>query len=78
MNLGEGLDEIGEWAFMKCTSLHEINAPPTVKTIRDYTFSPCSHLTIVNPGGLEEVGKGAFRKAHCFNASCIIIPRAVT
>jgi hypothetical protein len=46
-NLGEVLEEIGEGAFYECLSLREISIPPTVKAIKDRTFSGCSSLTRV-------------------------------
>ncbi len=34
MTLGEGLEEIGEYAFGWCTTLHEIIMPDAIKEIK--------------------------------------------
>jgi hypothetical protein len=50
VNLGEGLEEIGRYAFNGCKSLHEISTPPGVKVIKEKTYTSCTQLTIVNLG----------------------------
>ena len=76
VNLGEGLEEIGEGAFQLCTSLHETFVPDAVKAIKELAFSGCSGLTIVILGeGLEEMGEAAF--GWCDSLARIVIPPAV-
>ena len=50
VNLGQGLEEIGDLAFYDCISLHEILIPLAVKKIKDDAFRGCSGLTVVNIG----------------------------
>ena len=74
--LGEGLEEIGKWAFRECTSLREIVIPPAVRVIHKWAFAHCLHLTIVVLGeGLEEIGQGAF--LNCTLLREIAIPPAI-
>jgi hypothetical protein len=74
--LGEGLEEIGRWAFCGCTSLRVIVIPPTVRVIHKWAFAHCSQLTIVVLGkGLEEIGQGAF--LNCTSLREIAIPPAI-
>ncbi len=59
VDLGEGVEEIGEGAFDECISLNEILIPPAVRAIKDNTFSGCSELTAVNCGErLKEIREG--------------------
>ncbi len=69
--LRNGLEEIGEQAAGRCTSL--LTIPPNVRAIKERAFDDCSGLTAVTLGnGLEEIGEGAF----CGYRSliCIAIP----
>jgi hypothetical protein len=43
--LGEGLKEIGEAAFARCTSLREIVIPPAVRVIHEGAFKHGGHST---------------------------------
>ncbi len=54
MTLGDGLEEIGEWAYDNCTSLEHIIIPPAVKKIHDYAFKLCSNLTNIEFCGYIE------------------------
>jgi hypothetical protein len=45
--LNDGLEEIGECAFAKCTSLVRIAIPPAVTAIHDEAFKECPNLTNV-------------------------------
>jgi hypothetical protein len=47
INLGEGLEEIGEGAFSECTSLRDITIPRAVKIINGMAFLRCTQLTHV-------------------------------
>jgi hypothetical protein len=59
------LEEIGEEAFMLCTSVREIIIPNAVRTIKDGAFCNCMGLTSVTLGdGLEEIGAGDFIPAQ--------------
>ncbi len=45
--LNDGLEEIGEGAFLRCRSLVRINIPPSVREIDEMAFEDCSNLTTV-------------------------------
>jgi hypothetical protein len=75
--LGEGLEEIGERAFIECSSLRDIIIPNAVSKIKDDTYSQCCNLTNVRLGeGLRYIGEGAFRE--CTSLQHIEIPESVT
>ncbi len=47
MILGNGLEEIEEYAFYDCTSLVSIKIPPAIRVIHKMAFNECSNLTTV-------------------------------
>lgn len=57
--LGEGLKNIGEGAFQRCISLHQINFPTTVTIIENQAFDGDGCLQLVQSRlseGLEKIG----------------------
>ena len=65
MELSEGLERIEFGAFLKCTSLQQINIPPTVKVIGAWAFHGCSQLGDVElHEGLVRIEDSAFRGCH--------------
>jgi hypothetical protein len=61
VTLGDGLEEIGEKAFMDCRFLEETTELNTIKRIKDWAFFNCFSLTAVTFGeGTEEIGRFAF------------------
>jgi hypothetical protein len=74
--LGNGLEEIGEYAFGGCTSLISIKIAPAVRAIQNWEFSYCSGLmTVILGNGLEEIGEYAFDE--CMSLLSIKIPSAI-
>ena len=64
-------------AFVGCSSLFEVELPPSIKTIGPSAFGQNEALTAVTlPESLTEVGVGAFDAAN--NLRSIRIPSAVT
>ena len=54
---------IGQWAFVRCSSLASIDIPNSVKTIGERAFSHCTSLASVNiPNSVTTIGEGAFNK----------------
>ncbi len=71
--LGEGLKEIGVWAFYYCTLLREIVIPPAVREIMCGAFEYCMGLmTVVLGKGLKEFGRMAFEECTLLHE--IVIP----
>ena len=57
----EGLQKIGNSAFIDCTSLESITLPSTVTEIGNYAFYDCMNLREVTFNeGLQEIGVNAF------------------
>ena len=50
----DGVTEIGEYAFDRCTSLTSVTIPASVTSIGDYAFYYCKSLASVTYGGTEE------------------------
>ena len=45
MKIPETVNRIGNWAFLDCEGLKNVNIPDGVKRIESWTFSNCSSLT---------------------------------
>ncbi len=69
--------EIGDDAFMGCSSLTSITIPDCVTSIGDMAFRGCSNLTSITiPGGVTSIGDSAFY--DCRSLTSITIPDGVT
>ena len=61
VTLPEGVTNIGNKAFYKCSSLTAITLPESVTSIGNSAFSYCSSLTSINiPKGVTNIGNSAF------------------
>ena len=68
INLPDGIETIGEYAFAGCTGLRTIRLPETVTTIERYAFAGCSELqTVVLPETLERIYAYAFENCEKLN-----------
>ena len=77
VELNDGLQKIGKYAFYNCKSLLGINLPSTVTEIGTYAFSGCNNLTeVVLNEGLQKIGWYAFW--FCTALSTIKLPSTVT
>ena len=57
----DGVTRIGSGAFMKCSSLTDVNIPNSVKSIGRNAFSECSSLKKMNiPNSVTSIGESAF------------------
>lgn len=54
------LEEIGNYAFIRCKNLEQINIP-RVKTIGQLAFNESNALKTINMGSVEEIGDSAFQ-----------------
>ena len=76
VELPEGLESIGNFAFSRCVLLTQINIPSTVKVIGKRAFGDCESLeSVVLPEGLEQLGGEAF--IACASLLSINIPLGI-
>lgn len=63
IEIPDGVEEIGAFAFDECGSLTEITIPGSVKKIGMYAFAGCKNLRRIKIcEGVIEIGPGAFNK----------------
>ena len=68
---------IGEWAFLGCTSLISITIPDSVTSIGSSAFYNCTSLTSITiPDSVSSIGSSAFY--NCSSLTSITIPDSVT
>ena len=73
----EGVDEIGERAFVYCRGLTSVTIPNSVTTIGDRAFYGCTGLTSITiPNSVTTIGNYAFY--NCIGLTSITIPNSVT
>ena len=76
-NIGEGITDLGECAFMDCTTLLLVSLPDSLRYMGVATFENCSSLeTISLPKGLVDLGWETF--FGCTNLKTISIPDGIT
>jgi len=77
IELGNGITNIGDYAFYNCYSLSNISIPKEVTNIGSNEFNYCYSLSSITiPEGVTSVGGYAF--SNCYNLSNISIPKEVT
>ena len=75
--LNDGLQKIGDWAFLKCTSLESVTLPSTLTEFGSDAFKSCSNLREVTlNNGLQQIGGRVFR--DCTSLKSIKLPPTVT
>jgi hypothetical protein len=77
--IGEGIENIGAWAFARCINLESITIPEKVTSIGSGAFEDCRKLAFVlfSPSSLlTSIGYDAF--FGCESLKSIIIPEKVT
>ena len=77
MQIFNTLVELGQCAFMNCTSLRSIKIPPNVTSIENHAFEGCTTLSLVELSeALITIGERAF--FDCSSLTTIKIPPNVT
>ena len=79
VTIGEGVTNIGEWAFGYYPNLTSITIPASVTTIGGAAFMNCSSLasvTIAENSQLVSIGSPAFK--NCSNLTSFTLPASVT
>ena len=75
--IGNGVTEIGDYAFYGCSSLTSVTIGDSVTSIGNSTFNNCSSLTSVTmPDSVTTIGYSAFRS--CSSLTSVTIPDSVT
>ena len=76
VEIGSGVQSLGEQAFGDCTSLESITIPSNVKDIGKGAFLKCTSLKSVKIGsGLQSLGEYVF--GDCTSLESITIPESV-
>ena len=74
--IGEGVTEIGYYAFKGCESLSSVVIPASVTEIGAEAFRECRSLSsVVIPEGVKKIGDWTFRE--CWSLSSVVIPEGV-
>ena len=77
VEIGEGVTNIGNYAFFDFGSLVDVSLPSTLTSVGDGAFRKCTALTSVEiPEGVTSLGNGAFYS--CSSLTSINIPNGVT
>lgn len=75
--IGDGVTDIGNYAFFLCTNLSAVTIPASVTRIGTYAFNQCKSLSSVTfPSGLLSLNRSAF--AGCEKLASIDIPARLT
>ena len=73
VNLPQGIEKIGRYAFYKCKSLENITIPSSVKIIYKRAFFECQALKNVNfKNGVKIIGVESF--SYCYALKKVDIP----
>lgn len=74
--IGNGISEIGDYAFYNSSNLISITLPNSITTIGNSSFSGCSSLlSIIIPEGVTSINNYAFK--NCVGLTSIEIPSSV-
>ncbi len=74
--VGEGVENIGAYAFYGCGSLENVVLPQSVAGIGQYAFRDCKRLKEIRlPEGVASLERGAFYE--CVNLSRIELPETI-
>ena len=76
VSVEEGITNIGNYAFSRCSSLERIKMPEGITNIANQAFSLCSNLTSIDiPEGVTNIGAGAF--SGCTSLKNIEMPQSL-
>ena len=77
VEIGDGVTQIGDFAFNNCYSLSSIMIPDIVTSIGSRAFNNCYSLSSITiPDSVTQIGDFAF--SNCYSLSLITIPNSVT
>lgn len=73
----DGVEMIGEDAFLKCHALQSVSIPDSVTAIGSSAFSQCANLQSIElPSGVTTVGSYAF--SDCKSLTSVVLPDGMT
>ena len=75
VTLPENLEKIEGGAFQMNYNLSEVNLPPKISVIEDFTFAFCGFTNLVLPNTVKKIGKSAFMANWKLNS--VAIPSSV-
>ena len=74
--IGDGVSNIGNYAFFECRRLISVNIPNSATRIGNYTFEKCDKLpSVIIPISVTSIGDGAF--LGCSSLMTVAIPNSV-
>ena len=77
VSFGNGITDIGDSAFLLCSSLENIQLPDSVINIGRKAFQECTSLkTVIIPDNVESIGEQAF--AACSSLSSVVFGGSLT
>ena len=77
MVLPDSLTQLGEVAFLECTSLTSVVLPDSLTHMGERAFVQCTSLTsVVLPDSLTQLGMGAF--VRCSSLTSVVLPDSLT
>lgn len=75
--VNDGVTHIGNYAFLRCTSLTSVTIGNSVTTLGDSAFRLCTSLaSVIIPDSVTAIGDSAF--ASCTSLTSVTIPDSVT
>ena len=75
--IGEGVTDIGDYAFCGCVNLTSATLPDSVTEIGERAFAGCASLTSLTlPACLAEIGDFAF--SGCRSLTSLALPESLT
>jgi hypothetical protein len=75
--INNGIESIGNFAFMNCSRLTSVTIPNSVTSIGNYAFSNCTGLTsVIVSNSVTSIGEWTFK--GCTGLTSVIIPNSVT
>lgn len=76
VTIPDGIEKIGEGAFINCSKLQSIQLPSTIKDIDECAFCGCESLaSVIIPEGVEFINDGAF--SGCQSLEILDIPSSI-
>ena len=81
IELGDGFESIGEYAFKNCCNLSSVTIPDSIRTIGDSAFNCCYSLSSITiPDNLITSGSNGIESnafSSCYNLSSVTIPNGI-